>query len=60
MECVFDNPIHPNGGCIFADPNVFVDAKNFTWDRFFEHRIQREDEEILLIARAFIEIIRWH
>lgn len=22
MDCVFDNPVHANGGCIFADPNV--------------------------------------
>lgn len=24
MDCVFDNPIHENGGCIFADPNEFL------------------------------------
>lgn len=22
MICVFDSPIHPNGGCIFADPSA--------------------------------------
>jgi len=25
MECVFDNPIHANGGCIFADPSLILD-----------------------------------
>ncbi len=24
MECVFDNPIHANQGCIFADPTKFL------------------------------------
>ena len=23
MQCVFDNPVR-NGGCIFADPSVFI------------------------------------
>jgi len=24
MECVLDNPVHANGGCIFADPTEFL------------------------------------
>jgi len=24
VDCVFDNPIHAGGGCIFADPSVFL------------------------------------
>ncbi len=24
MQCVFDNPIHAGGGCIFADPSEFL------------------------------------
>jgi len=24
MACVLDNPIHANGGCIFADPSTFL------------------------------------
>jgi hypothetical protein len=24
MQCVFDDPIHANGGCIFADPTKFL------------------------------------
>lgn len=24
MNCVLDNPVHANGGCIFADPESFL------------------------------------
>ena len=24
MQCVFDNPVYANGGCIFADPSEFL------------------------------------
>jgi hypothetical protein len=29
MACVsvFDSPVGPNGGCIFADPNVWLDVQ---------------------------------
>lgn len=27
-DLVFDNPEHANGGCIFADPSVFLTDEN--------------------------------
>lgn len=68
MSCVFDTPGHPNGGCIFADPSEIISG-GFTgkpkgpYDSFFspgewQELLLREDEELLLICRAFVEVIR--
>ena len=36
MSCVLENPEHPNGGCIFADPSVTIPKDNVgnfrNWD----------------------------
>ena len=65
MQCVFDNPVHANDGCIFADPTVFLVSeigdglvKQHTHDKFRLYtQATQEDEELIIIARAFIEII---
>ena len=54
-ECVFDNPVHPNG-CIFDDPSQFsiVARGSGAKIRDFgqEEQKRREDEEILAIIMA--------
>ena len=71
MQCVFDNPVHANGGCIFADPTTFLaaDEKRGPYGgRFRDREIVdeytllaiREDEEMLILIRAFLEVIKWH
>jgi hypothetical protein len=67
MSCavVFDNPVHQNGGCVFADPTVSLPAETETsktrpydgWHGVNYDTIRQDDEEILLIAAAFMEII---
>ena len=48
------------GGAGIGEVEPEVDAKSYTHDRFRDNhqQIMRDDEELLIIARAFIEIIR--
>ena len=53
MSCVFDDPIHARGGCIFADPAVFETGGQSTTARDAHwYRLVREDEEILAVIMA--------
>lgn len=46
------------GGTVVV-PTI-TDPDPTTYGRFYEEFVHQEDEEILLIARAFVEVIRWH
>lgn len=67
MQCVFDNPVHPDGGCIFADPSVFLqpatDLPVYTGGGLdyrlpgldIDQQILRGDIEIVALVVAAIE-----
>ena len=48
---------HATGYYLPVTSSIVVDLKSYTHDRFHE-LIMQEDEELLIIARAFIEILR--
>ena len=57
MSCVFDNPIHANGGCIFADPSeievVVGGGGGGSAGRDVRSKILQDDEDILAVIMAY-------
>jgi hypothetical protein len=73
VACVFRNPIHANGGCIFADPSETIPIIPFDPTTggggsplpgeggVAEHirRIQLDDERVLMaVIKKFLEMQR--
>ncbi len=60
MECIFDSPVHSNGGCIFDASILPADTGTRQYiDPFRQYGniAIREDEEFLLLLRAIIKVI---
>lgn len=67
MICVFENPIHANGGCIFDDPAGLIITGGGTSKRSRRHVpgitgnraiAMREDEEVLVMLEAYFNTKR--
>lgn len=55
--CIFDNPQHANGGCIFdneliSDSKTRPFRKGWTWDELY-----KDDEDILVIITCAAQVI---
>lgn len=60
MSCVFADPVHASGGCIFANPFVIAPIPDGEvhppgMGRRRSKQIKEEDEAIMAIIMAFLE-----
>jgi hypothetical protein len=66
MICVFENPRHDNGGCIFADPSVITVPSGGSAGGGFgpgafgvQLDIGKEDDEIIMMCiKEFLTVIQ--
>tara|TARA_R110000787_G_C13443394_1_gene446747 strand:- start:25110 stop:25313 length:204 start_codon:yes stop_codon:yes gene_type:complete len=67
MSCVFESPVHANGGCIFDNPlevvsgvvsggGIIDEIRPASRSRM-EQQMREEDDILMMVAAAFMEIM---
>lgn len=61
MACVFDDPRHANGGCVFADPaEILVPARRGGGhgEDHIRNMLELDDEHVIVaVIRKFLEVV---